>query len=480
MTEFKASHFFIDSDFSMEQDRVTVYDSKLPLFKGPHNPNHDIFVVETQEGADKDDQGHGSIGDATMEHISKMRHRLLEMEHYVHMPNGNLFRVEHNVQDSDEIGEKFIKNQIMQVLTSNDRRVSAEDKKRLIAFLKEEIEERRRQKEEKQDAMDQILIPYDEWEAMPQLTSSWDIPPTPRPLYIYAGTTRQMFYDVFPEGHPDEDKINAFIMMVNSIDWDDFDDNTIEYFQKWLGSQRWTIQTCIDHLLEFCIKVASDVITGLPDDHMEAALLKIDEDWAAGLRNRAIRKFNNCPIMKEIREFENKLRRRPAGTLMWAEIGKFGQYLYKKYGREVTTAHWNAYRELKAKFAPEVRIGNLDVNTASVYDLMKHFMKRTNRNDAYNRARKIFFMRPFMSLEDLAKLRLITPEDIGYTERNVVFITLIKKARKQCLEQGTTSHLAKLSQLIIAKQREKPELMTQEEWSAVWQAYRISKASLGC
>ena len=45
-----------------EKTEVITYTEKEPLFTSRHNPNHDIFVVTTLEGADKEDQWNGSIG----------------------------------------------------------------------------------------------------------------------------------------------------------------------------------------------------------------------------------------------------------------------------------------------------------------------------------------------------------------------------------------------------------------------------------
>lgn len=462
-------------DYNVEEkaEPIRAYDEKLPLFDGPNNPNHEIFVIATQEGADKEDQGHGSIGDATMDHVSRMRHKLREMEHFFMMPNGNLFRVEENVQALDEASTRYTRNQMMQVITDNN--LSTDQKEGLISFFEEEIEERKKEREERQDAMEQILVPYEEWEAMPQLTREWDVPPTPKPLYIYAGTTKQMFYDVFPEGHPDERRINAFISAANSIDWDDWSVKTVEYFVQWMERREWVVPTCVEHLLQFCEKVSSGDMRHTPTEHMIEALQEIDRDWGVAITKNSINQFKQSPVMQEIQNFEKKVKDYPQGALVWGEIGKLGRRIYEKFGREATTAHWAQYRNLKKKYAPTLLAGNIDFNSASIQELTKFFMKTNSRKKADKKAREVFYSRPFMSLEDLAAKNLIGFDDISYTDKNVAFISLLKNAKKKCLQSKSRTSLGELSQRIIAKQQEKPGMMSQEEWSAVWQAYRLAK-----
>jgi hypothetical protein len=461
-------------DFSHdEKNKVKVINWKQPLFSSLHNPNHGIFVVETQQGADEDDQGHGSIGDATMAHVSKMSHRLPEMESFFRMPNGNLFRTVPNVQPMDEDGERYNKKQMMEVMVAHDPRVSLEDKENVIAFLQEEIAERREAREEKQDALDQVVIPYDQWEAMPQMTRDWDIPPTQAPVYVYAGNTSQPFYDHVPEDHPDQRRITQFILMVNNVDWDDFTEDTATYFKMWLldDERKFSVRTTAYHLADFCDEVADPDGLIYPDDLMKACLQKIDAEWMGILHDRVVKTFQESPITRDLERFEKSLAaKHEKGNLVWAEIGRYGQNLYRKYGSHISTPHWTKYRKLKARFAPKVVVNKLDVNRADYRDLSKTMPKK--------QADFIYFNRPFMSLEDLVEKKAVTLESVGYTKNNVVFISMIKSTAKKSIQSRVPSLLGKTAQQIINTQQTKPSIMTEEEWSAVWQTYRIAKAEV--
>jgi hypothetical protein len=354
----------------------------IKLFSDVQNPNHDIFVIPTQDGADQEDQWNGSIGDATMEHIYRMRHKMLEMESFVHMPNGNIFRIEQNVAPPDTDGSRNFNSQMIKVMTAptgsqGGRNVTLEDKENVLQFLKDELADRQKANQEKEDALDQVLVPFSEWEANPQLTSSIDIPSTPVPLYIYAGNSNQMFYDWMPEDHPDLNKLNTFLSMANSIDWDAFNEKTINYFKGWLFNQKWNHPFAADRLFKLCNEIfISDTIA--PSLLAEEALKDIETDWSAIVRFQVIDKFKTQdPIVQEISEFRDKLlTNKKTGKLSWAEIGKFGQQLYKKYNNTLNTAHWNLYKQLKKEFCPEIHIGNVDINTADMNSLRKVFAKK--------------------------------------------------------------------------------------------------------
>jgi hypothetical protein len=481
---------------------------KVPLFEGLHNPNHDIFVVPTQEGADRDDQWNGSIGDATMEHIYQMRHKIMEMEHFVHMPNGNIFRVEQNVAPPDEDGARSMRNQILKVMTAptgrqGGRTVTMEDKERVIEFLKAEIEEAKKAREEKADALDQVLVPFEEWENMPQQTNNIDIPSTPTPLYIFAGNSSQMFYDFVPEDHPDLRKLNGFLSMANAIDWDDFNENTVEYFRTWIYGQEWNHYYAAERLVQLCNEIAL-ATSEAPSDLAEAALRDIENDWVATLRPQVIDEFfANDPIIQELRDLEVRLQaNKKEGKLSWAEIGKFGQLLYKKYGTRMTTVHWRQYKNLKKQYAPEVRLGKIDVNRANLHQLRDFFAQRYRteidnllfgevnevkaqermsviKKEIEDKAHWMFFNRPFMTLEDLAASGAINVDDIGHTKNTVVLVSLVKKAYRESLNFKSSAPLGRIAQQIVNYQRSKPGMCTEQEWFSIWQAYRICKGIVG-
>ena len=477
-----------------------------PLYDDLNNPNHAIFVVPTQDGSDKDDQGHGSIGDATMEHIYRMRHKMLEMEHFVFTPNGNIFRTEFNVQPTDEDGQRNLGRQIVKVMTAGNRgldgkHVSAEDKDAVISFLKQEIEDAKAARLDKQDAMEQGLVPFEDWEQMPQMTNQIEIPSTPPVMFIYAGNTSQMFYDWIPEDHPDLRLINTFISMTNAIDWDHFSENSVKYFRSWIFNQEWVMYPVAERLALLVEEIeASQNVP--PAELAIRAFRDIEGMWAKQVSTEVIGKFNEDVVVKELKAFEERLvENKKAGKLSWAELGKFGQSLYKRFGSKMSTAHWGLYKTLKKKYAPEVKLGKHDVNRASLNDLRSVFKGRFKaESDALwnsdisdekyefenakiqfkvdNLAKWAFFNRPFMSLEDLAEKGMITVDDIGSTAKTQVLMGLVKKSYRESLSFRSTAPLGRMAQQIINYQRTKPELCTEQEWYSIWQAYRICKANV--
>jgi hypothetical protein len=354
------------------------------MFKNKHNPNYDIFVVPTQDGADADDQWNGSIGDAIMEHVASLKHKSLELENFIHMPNGNIFRIEENFFQKDVGNEKYINKQIVNVLSTpaghqykKQRLLTEEDKENVIKFLREEIELNKKAEEEKEDVMEQSLIPYESWELMPQMGSYVDIPATPTPRYIYAGNSNQMFYDLIPEDHPDFKKIDKFIMSINNIDWDDFTEETLKSFTKRILSEEWTHWFAAERLIQFCEELVQEVKKD-PDTMMEETLSAIDSDWSLIVKTSTLSKFyKEDIIMSEILEFKNKLeQKKNNGDLLWSDISHFGKHLYSTYKDTIKTAHWIQYKQLKNDFAPSVIVGSIDLNKANANALRAFFKSK--------------------------------------------------------------------------------------------------------
>lgn len=521
-------------DVLHEEEEVIRHEEFTPLFEGHHNPNHDIFVVPTQEGADKDDQWNGSIGDATMEHIWNQRHRMHEMEHFVYTPNGNIFRTEFNVAPPDEDGERALKKQQIDVMTapsvslispkvfseddvlspdeqallgdapriSRRVKIGVEEKEAVLAFLREEVELAREARAEKQDAMDQVLVPFEDWEMNPQMTNAVDIPSTPPVMYIYAGNASQMFYDWVAEDHPDLRLINSFLSIANNIDWDHFNVSTVDYFEKWLyaDGKNWSMQYVPDRLLKLCQDILATT-TKTPSELACEALSDIEKDWFDHVVSQAINNFKSDPVASQLIKFEETLKdNRKAGRLSWKQLGEFGQALYEKHSSRMSTAHWAMYKALKKKYAPEVRIGKVDVNRANLNKLREFFKARFQKrmdemlnsdmsDEKYERevkniskevdrlASQVYFNTPYMTLEDLAKQNLISIDDVGYTDSNVILISLVKKAYRESLNFRDLGHLYRASKQIVAYQKKHADKCTEQEWYAVWQAYRIAKTS---
>ncbi len=231
------------------------------------------------------------------------------------------------------------------------------------------------------------------------------------------------------------------------------------------------------------------------------ALKDIEDNWSNQIRTDVMDDFNSNPVIQELHKFEERLRENKyTGKLSWAELGKFGQVLYKKFSGKMSTAHWALYKSMKKKYAPEVRIGKVDINRANMNELRELFKPRfkaqrdalfeaelsdeafeTKMNQLTKQidqlASQVYYNTPFMTLEDLATRGIITIDDIGYTEKNVVLISLVKKAYRESINFKSISSLGRVAQQIINYQRKNPNLCTEQEWYTVWQAYRIVKSA---
>lgn len=470
-------------DLTAEEDdgSIQTWHDTQPLFSDVHNPNQKIFIVPTQDGHDSDDQGHGSIGDATMKHVSGMSHRLLEMEHFICTPDGNLFSVMENVGTPDAFGERQAEKEILDVLTNTRDNLSVEQKENLVNFFQSEIEERKAAQEERNDVMDQVRIPYHLWETMPQMTKDWDVPATPKPRYIYAGKCSQMFYDYFPEEHPDAKNINAFLTIANNIDIDQFDERTLEYFTTWCTgsethSRYWNIPTVVEHIITFCEDVIADMN---PDDAAIKMLQQIDSDWQEIYSKKPVEDFKNTTMSQRLDQAgERIIQKAKRGSLVSSELGSLGSILYRKYGDEMTTPHWEKYKKIKKDAAPAVMAGNVNLNKASQQELVSYFSKTRSPERARLLARDIFFMRPIQSMEKLFETGLLTLDDLGYTDKNMVLVKTIKSVAEACKKSRNLGSLNKLAAQIIDRQQTNPDLMTEQDWTMVWQTYRLSKKSV--
>jgi hypothetical protein len=493
---FTKDDFLIDNDDGLEEYNnhldTNEASEALPLFSSDYNPNKEIFVVPTQEGADKDDQWNGSIGDATMEHIYSMSHRLLEMEHYIHMSNGNIFRIESDVSGNDFDGSKKAAKDITLVMTAKDKNLTVEKKEALYNFLLEEVEENKKRIEDKEDALEHPAISFEDWENIPQMMNHVDIPSPPKPLWIFAGNSKQKFYDNFPEGHPDEKNINAFINMVNNIDWDFWTKETAERCIAWLHHENrnnpktglpiprnWEIFTCVDHLTDFCKNISREENPVNPDEAMQLALTKIDQDWGKIVYSKTMKQFMDTKPMQELLKFYSEFKpKQENGELVWGKLGKVGKTFYG-LGDQVTAAHWNAYKRMKANLAPRILLGKIDLNRAKFNELVDFF--RMNKNDIQTSeklAKNIFFNRPFMKLEELVEKNYLKIEEISGNKENFVQISMLRNATKKSIINKSNFELSSKIQEIVETQKQNPKLMTDENWQGVYQYYRLCKELL--
>jgi hypothetical protein len=133
---------------------------------GRTNANDRLFNIETQEGSDilEGDEGVASIGDATLQHIQDMNTLdRMAWEEYVVMGDGNIFRIEENLNwlDPDEFNLRNTDELSMYL-----KRAKIPEKYRQY-YEDQVVAEKDRQ--ESEDVMDhpEELIPYEDWERFP-------------------------------------------------------------------------------------------------------------------------------------------------------------------------------------------------------------------------------------------------------------------------------------------------------------------------
>lgn len=203
---------------------------------GCTNPNERIFEIERQEGSDilEGDDGVASIGDATLQHVEKLSD--LEREayhHYIKMADGNLFDIVEN-RRWDEVNEASDANEedLDKSIKSREEKVDTlfaklEDENLLPSLrtqylrdmeaLEEELDFLRSRKDGDLLGHPEQTIPYQQWSQFPQMSKHWDIPATPRPRPHFAGTTRQVFYDEMPTGHPLFREISTILSILDKF-----------------------------------------------------------------------------------------------------------------------------------------------------------------------------------------------------------------------------------------------------------------------
>lgn len=448
-----------------------------PLFS-KNNPNEEIFVVPTLEGSDSEDQSHGSIGDATMEHVYAMSHRSLEMEHFVYMKDGNIFRIENNVMPSDEVGQKRISSDIMKTVTS---KLSQEQKDKLVEFFQAELQEKQNNIADKQDALDQTTVSFENWETVPQMNSNTvDIPSTPKPLWIYAGNTKQVFYDYFPEGHPDSKQINQILTKLQSYDLYDINEKTIDFLKYLIVGDlysdqntakiKFTEPTVKGHFLALFDALNQDNPNA--EDLIIKTLQNIEEDWIVPQKRKAIKEFKQSnPIKEMVKFYEANKKDHENGELIWGRIGKLAKTLYRdKTG--MTSAHWNAYMRLKVKMAPKINVGTIDINHSKFSAIYAYFKKTVGQARAEKIAKNIFFKRPFMTLFDLVNQNILVLSDLQGSQKTALWVHKIQKT-------NNIESLKRVCLSIREYQLTHPRDYSAEEWATLWQIYNIARQNFG-
>jgi hypothetical protein len=373
---------------------------------GRTNANDCLFNIETQEGSDilDGDEGVASIGDATLAHVQTLSSLgRMAYDEFVHMPDGNIFRVEDNPRwdDPDEFNLKN-KSQMDRFLQWSKLPESAR-------AIYEEALDREGEKGDSEDVMDhpEELIPYEDWEKFGGLSKYWDIPPTPKPKLVFAGSSRPMFYDELPDEHPLVSFITRVLSTLDRYAWHEiltedgllehnlrnrnkqvkyaeggpsylYSDGTTDYLlaEEYCGLLVRSIQMerAPDLFRVHTLKVMTGLVmkiaqgSGDPTDNATAALKELDRFSSNFYKKVVIKKTTEQdPLFIHICKLGQKaISMAKKGKDMYNEVKRFGQDLFENgfvtemmvkdkegnFHKEAVVErarrhHWAKYRSIK-------------------------------------------------------------------------------------------------------------------------------------
>lgn len=360
------------------------------LFEGT-NPNADIFVIEGEEGSDSimgPDKRHSMIGEATLQHESYLGNRRLTHDEYIHFQDGNIIRME----DSPFYPDTDMKAEDDADSFLSERGVAMEEGEEDI-FTK---------------GMQALISVEDHEKGIKVEDAEEDfLPATPRPMFKFAGDTRQIFYDDFSwasgsasPGHPQAEKVQIFLGMIRNnmhIYHEPYvhvrevtDQNFLEYhyYATWGDYllnvvEGWAFSATIDREVEDFFVSTSNFITEVDpcddtlEEYVSEQLQLLDEEYGAEVRFQALATSlmsNKAYSFLQSKEygFDKAYRE---GTKSKAKISKemarIGSELYAQefnpdddtYGKitKSQTAWWK-YNNMKRKFAPLVIIEGVNIN----------------------------------------------------------------------------------------------------------------------
>jgi len=459
---------------------------------GFFNANADILVPEQQEGGSPEDHYAGSIGDVSQKHIQSLSDGERQMwEQLIHMPSGHIFRMypntNHNDRDILNIRGRDTTEFVEYLMSPKEyydprdgltKTVRGLRVDELESFQEAINEENQRQEQLKnsEDVMDhETSVPFRNWEMFPQVKwSTIDIPSTPPDGAAYMGNTYQNFYDEIPEGHPDSNIINACISALSH--WEDYLDfnkkgimeegfELVERWTHWFETK--STEVYVAHELVDLINEVICYESDNPDDLVRKCLDNIDKNWSIQKKNQAAAASSSdkmTPVMlKKKKEWKEEKK---AGIT--PQVKSFGKLLFDEFKEDMKGYHWNWYRNEKKKYAPKVMLQGIDINRATLAQL-----KYLCYGDK-NAAEKLWFARPFESLEVVYAKNLLPTKCFSDDETTDKILEFIEKHTKIALKENNVSRMTEVSKILINLQRDKKE-MTSSQWGPIWRFYKLNK-----
>lgn len=471
-----------------------------------NNPNSDLFTIPLEQGASglDDDNRIASIGDATLRHIDSLGNKRVVYDSFVCMPDGNLFQIEDNLfwSDMDEFNLKSVSD-LKGFMKQNKIPEKYE------GIYKEAFENELSRRETSEDVLDQKdnLISYEDWEANPGLSSHWETPQTPKPYVRYVGNCKQVFYDNFPDDHPDAKFINQFLYLIN-VPWDEF---TPKFQRKtnWIINNAQINKYTSDALIELVDQLCNNPQN--PEDTIIGCLTKIDQGYGKFFSKRAkYNEYDSDPIYRYFvdlcNDYDLQLKNGISKKRIFGFIKLLGKKLFssrsplKDKGIEgrLKKRHWILYHRLKKRYTPQLLINGININTAGRSELIQalginieqkptldSLLEDEQFEEQYHQYRQncqtvilaILDKRPFESINELRDTGLVSIVNINNQNSNISnYITRISNACKLAVEQNNIKLITQLPAEFIKEQ--KLSSLKDSDWKAIWQCYNTSKTSV--
>jgi hypothetical protein len=447
------------------------------LLEDKSNLNFDIFTIPAEEGGSEEDRYLASIGDAAQKHIQSLSPGERQLwDSLLHMDNtGAIFRIEDSPfhRDTDPFNfekegdlEKAFQIKIMKAFKGKD--VDEE----FIQILREEFEKEVERRQKSEDIADVgIPIPYHDWEKFPQMHKHWDMEPTPKPLFIFMGSSRPYFYDAIPEHHPDKQRIEQVLQLFNR-DWDDITEDFVDWaWDNVIAPINFKQSKVSIYLYNMATALEEGFIK--PEEAISTALAKIDADYQETYLKKGLKLRDKDPIHQILNINENIwIQQKEEGLKPYTSVKKLGQTLYKDHLDKTTGSHWGRYRGLKKRFAPAIFFKGIDLNKASVYDLKKTLKLKDSE------ARSLWFARPFDNIGILRSKGYLAPSRITKDPQTEKTLILIDKKLELSIENEDGQLLTNLGKALRGLEVKGLTSISKEEWQTVWFYYRMTKAEM--
>jgi hypothetical protein len=426
------------------------------------NPNYQALIVPPEEGGSEDDNYFGSIGDATQKHVNSLSSAQRQLwEGLWTSKSGTIFRFDQastyndpdpfslSGEDLEEYFEKLKK-------TVKGGGITDES----LAPLREAIQVEQERREKSEDLYDHAEpIPYHMLSEYPGMSRHAEIPAPPKDKAVYMGNTTQMFYDQYPEDHPDAKLINQALGKLNK-DWDDIDEGFAEWFKNWIGTQycreetRANFQWLVDKICEG----KND-----PIELTEMVLIGIDNAWRKDYQKKAELKTSTDSLLQLLKKNQMKWREEAKkGRTVFGVVKQFGQMLFKEFKGQMKPHHWSLYRSIKREHAPRVMVRGIDINRCGLSELHYVFEEK---------AKDVWFSRPYESVSSIRESGLLGKETFVDDEQAEEILNKMEKKASDGLRA-----LEDIRKELIAAQREKVYGMI--NWSPIWAYYHLLKADL--